>query len=72
MLTILNTHTEPMERPKAPTDGNLRNGELPRTIIKRNIRTPDGMFPSADIYNQARGIYYRARKWERKRPAAIL
>ena len=72
MLSILNTHIGPMERPTAPTDGNLTNGELPKTIIKRNIRTPDGIFPSPDIYNKARGIYYRARKWDPKRPATIL
>ena len=72
MLTILNTHIQRIERPQAGNDGNLTNGELPKTIIKRNIRTPDGMFPTPGIYNKARGIYYRAKKWDRKRPVSIL
>jgi hypothetical protein len=72
MLTILNTHVDPIERPNAPMDGNLTTGDSPKTIIKRNIRTPDGMFPTADIYNKARGIFYRARRWDRKRPVTIL
>ncbi len=72
MLTILNTHTE-IKRPASPANGDTsQNSEMPKTIIKRNIRTPDGMFPTTDIYNRARGIFYRARKWDRKRPVTIL
>ena len=73
MLSILNTHIDPWERPQSqPLDGNIRGGETPKTIIRRNIRTPDGMFRSPDIYNRARGIYNRAKRWERKRPVTIF
>ena len=72
MLSILNTHIEPWERPQQRIDGNIPAGEIPKTIIRRNIRTPDGMFRSPDIYNRARGIYNRAKRWERKRPVTIL